>query len=383
MSFIHNEAAAGFVLVVAAVLAIIVFNIDPLRPHYIQVFSTQVNIGYGDLSLSKPFLLWINDGLMAIFFLLIGLELKREVLEGHLSSSEQIILPAFSAIGGMVAPALIYLWINGSNVELIQGWAIPAATDIAFALGALSIVGRSVPISLKIFLLALATLDDLGAIIVIALFYTPQISWEALAYTGVAVSCLILLNRIRADRTWYYLVTGAALWFWLLKSGVHATLAGVILGLSIPLRDRNGRLLLYALEQRLHTVVKFLILPIFAFANTGIPIASLSPVNAVEALPLGIAAGLTIGKPAGILFMCWVAVRLGFSGLPQGCNWIHILGVGFIAGIGFTMSLFIGSLAFPSETLAPSVRVGVIYGSLLSSAIGLLVLKTARKQDER
>ena len=377
--FLQSGAAAGLILAGAALFAILISNIEALSPFYRDILQAPLRVGLADAELSKPLLLWINDGLMAVFFLLVGLELKREVLEGNLSSRDQIILPAIAAAGGMAVPALVYLLFNGGDPVLLRGWAVPAATDIAFALGALSLAGRSVPVSLKVFLLTLATLDDLGAIIIIAAFYTSQISTVALALAAIAVVILVVLNRVRYSSAGLYMIMGAILWVCVLESGVHATLAGVILGLSIPLSRKDGTPFLGSIEHALSPHVKFMILPLFAFANAGLPLADLMPERALEPLPFGIAAGLTLGKPIGVLGACWIAVRLGLASLPNGTNWLHILGVGLLAGIGFTMSLFIGSLAFVTEEHLTAVRVGVIYGSLLSGCAGVIVLLVASR----
>lgn len=315
---------------------------------------------------------------MAVFFFLVGLEIKREVLEGNLSERDQIILPAVAAAGGMAAPALIFAWFNWGE-PTIAGWAIPAATDIAFALGALSLLGSRVPPSLKVFLLTLATLDDLGAIIVIALFYTSNISLAGLA---VALACLLVLiafNRMRVDRLAPYLIVGLIMWVCVLKSGVHATLAGVLLALTIPLRRNDRAPLISAIEEQLHPYVKFLILPVFAFANAGVPLENFSPASLLEPLPLGIAAGLVAGKPAGILFAIALAVMLGLTKpMPRG-SWANMAGVSCLAGIGFTMSLFIGGLAFSAGQM-DYVRIGVIVGSILSLVIGLAILFAANRK---
>lgn len=381
VAFLRGDTAPGLILAATAVLAIALFNYAPVNPYYRDALQAPLSVGFADAELSKPLLLWINDGLMALFFLLVGLELKRELLEGNLSSRDQIVLPALAAIGGMAAPALIYLLINGGDPVLQRGWAIPAATDIAFALGALSLLGRRVPVSLKVFLLTLATLDDLGAIVVIALFYTAQISMTALTLAGFAVAVLLVLNRLNYSRTGLYAIVGGALWLCVLESGVHATLAGVILGLSIPLRRKDGTPFLEMMEHSLLPYVKFLILPLFAFANAGLPIADLAPARALEPLPLGIGAGLVLGKPLGVVGVCWLAVRLRLAILPEACSWLHVAGVGFLAGVGFTMSLFIGSLAFSAPEHLTAVRVGVLYGSVLASVVGLILLLAASRKE--
>ena len=302
------------------------------------------------------------------------------MLDGHLASRDQVILPAIAAIGGMVAPSLIYAYFNWHDPALLRGWAIPAATDIAFALGVLALLGDRVPLTLKIFLLTLATLDDLLAILVIAFFYTEQVSLTQLALAALSLAGLVALNRMKVSRVAPYIFIGIALWIFVLKSGVHATLAGVALGLMIPLKRRDGSAFVHALEEALHPYVKFAILPIFAFANAGLPLDGFALSKLAESLPLGIAAGLALGKPLGILLMAGAAVLLGVARLPERCNWLHIAGVGCLAGIGFTMSLFIGSLAFDdAPDYLSKVRVGVIAGSLASLAAGLVVLGLASR----
>jgi len=379
-AFIHHESTAGLILAAAALLAIVIYNSDALRPLYESALQTKLTLAYGAFGLSKPLLLWINDGLMAVFFFLVGLEIKRELLEGNLSSRDQIVLPALAALGGMAAPALIYAYFNAGDAVLMRGWAIPAATDIAFALGALSLAGNRVPPALKVFLLTLATLDDLGAIIIIALFYTSDLSSLALILAGAALALLVIFNRLHVSRTAIYMVTGIALWVFVLKSGVHATLAGVALGLAIPLQRRNGEPFVPALEEALHPWVSFLILPLFAFANAGIPLDGFRLDQLSQPLPLGIAAGLAAGKPLGIIVVSLAAVATGLARLPDQCRWIHMLGVGCLAGIGFTMSLFIGSLAFDGPELTTAVRAGVIAGSVVSTILGISILTFAARR---
>ena len=313
---------------------------------------------------------------MAIFFFLVGLELKREVLEGNLSSRDQIVLPVLAAVGGIAVPALIYLCFNAGNGDLLRGWAIPAATDIAFALGALSLAGSRVPASLKVFLLTLATLDDLGAILIIAIFYTANLSVTALGLAALVLLMLFILNRMQVSRIAPYIFAGVALWFFVFESGVHATLAGVALAMMIPLNRADGSSFIHAIEEALHPFVKFLILPLFAFTNAGIPLDGFSVASLLESVPLGIAAGLVIGKPIGILATIFLAVRLGLARLPENCNWRQMTAVGCLAGIGFTMSLFIGSLAFNAPALEISVRAGVITGSVISTILGIAILLT-------
>jgi NhaA family Na+:H+ antiporter len=372
LRFINHEATAGLILVVAAAAALVVTNISYAND-YENFLALPVSAHIGPFGLDKTLIHWINDGLMAIFFFLVGLEIKREVLQGNLSSREQITLPAMAALGGMVVPALIYAYFNWGTSS-IGGWAIPAATDIAFALGALALLGTRIPLSLKVFLLTLATLDDLGAIIIIALFYTSDLSLTGLSLAGIAFACLLVLNRLRIDRTAPYIFLGFAMWVFVLKSGVHATLAGVALAMTIPLLRRDGSSFIHALEEGLHPYVKFLILPLFAFANAGIPLGGLSVDALTSSLPLGIAAGLLLGKPLGILLAVAACVSLGFAKLPERATWTHVIGVGCLAGIGFTMSLFIGTLAFDRPTQIDAVRVGVIAGSIVSTLLGLMIL---------
>jgi NhaA family Na+:H+ antiporter len=371
--FINHEATAGLILVVAAALALIVTNVG-YADFYDHFLELPVSIRIGGIGLDKTLVHWINDGLMAIFFFLVGLEIKREVLQGNLSSREQITLPAMAALGGMLAPALIYVFFNRGNPETLQGWAIPAATDIAFALGALALVGSRVPLSLKVFLLTLATLDDLGAIVIIAIFYTSNLSLVGLGLAGIAFALLIVLNRLRIDRTAPYIFLGFTMWVFVLKSGVHATLAGVALAMTIPLLRRDGSNFIHALEEGLHPYVKFLILPLFAFANAGIPLAGLSMDSLTAPLPLGIAMGLVAGKPLGIALAVFLCVSLGLAKLPERATWPHMIGVGCLAGIGFTMSLFIGTLAFNTPAQIDAVRLGVIAGSVVSTILGLMIL---------
>jgi NhaA family Na+:H+ antiporter len=329
--------------------------------------------------ISKPLLLWINDGLMAIFFLLVGLEIKREVVEGELSSVRKAALPAIAAAGGMAVPALMYAVLNWGDPQTMRGWAIPTATDIAFAVGVLALMGDRVPASLKIFLLALAILDDLGAIVIIAFFYTDNLSALSLALAAVALGGLIALNRAGVTRRAAYVVFGVFLWVCVLKSGVHATLAGVALALAIPLdaRDAHGESPLRSLEHSLHPWVSYAILPLFAFANAGVSLSGISLASLMEPLPLGIAAGLFVGKQAGVMGAAWIAVRVRAVTLPDGVTWQHFYGTALLTGIGFTMSLFIGTLAFDDPAFANSVRIGVLGGSLLSALAGALVLWSA------
>ncbi len=372
-TFIDHEATGGLLLALAAFMAIILVNVG-LNSTYHAVLEQRVSIGIGVFTLEKSLHHFINDGLMAIFFFLVGLEIKREVLEGHLSTPSQIMLPASAALGGILVPSGLYAWLNWGNAATIGGWAIPAATDIAFALGALALAGNRVPLSLKVFLLTLATFDDLAAIIIIALFYAANLSALALAGAAVCLAVLFAMNLSDVGRKAAYIFVGLTLWLCVLKSGVHATLAGVALGLLIPLKRNDGTSPLHELEHTLHPYVKWAILPLFAFANAGIQLDGFSVANISQSVPLGIVAGLVIGKPVGILLTVGVLDLTGLAKRPDGATWRDITGVACLAGIGFTMSLFIGSLAFTDPGLEAQVRVGVVVASLLSMALGLAVL---------
>ena len=371
--FINHEASSGVFLLLAAALALALDN-SPLAWLYDGLLTTPVSVQIGALALDKPLLLWINDGLMAVFFFLVGLEIKREVLQGQLSSRDRIALPGIAALGGMAIPALIYLLTTGGDPALIDGWAIPAATDIAFALGILALLGSRVPLALKIFLLALAIIDDLGAIVIIALFYTAQLSPVMLLGAGGALALLVILNLIGVRKLTPYMLLGIVMWVFVLKSGVHATLAGVALALTIPLTTREGEGPLERLEHALHPWVAFMVMPVFAFANAGVPLAGLNLEMLMQPLTLGIALGLCIGKPVGIFASVWLAVKTGIARLPDEVNWAQIFGVSALAGIGFTMSLFIGTLAFESPESAAGVRLGVLGGSFISALVGLALL---------
>ena len=377
-AFFQHEAAGGIVLMAAAVLALALDN-SPLSTLYDALLGTPVVVQVGALAINKPLLLWINDGLMAVFFFLVGLEIKREIIEGRLSSWQKASLPVVAAIGGMLVPALIYVALNAGDPEALRGWAIPAATDIAFALGVLALLGSRVPPELKVFLLALAIIDDLGAIIIIALFYTSELSVSVLVIAAVGMAVLGFLNMRGVTRLSPYLVTGLIIWVCVLKSGVHATLAGVIIALFIPLRaiDSEGHSPLKKVEHGLAPWVAFGVMPVFAFANAGVALGGLSPSDLLAGIPLGIAAGLFIGKQIGIVGFVWVGVKLGIARLPEGTTWMQVYGVALLAGIGFTMSLFIGTLAFADPTHAAAVRIGVLAGSILSGLLGYAVLRAS------
>lgn len=376
--FLALESAGGLVLMAAAVLALVVAN-SPLARAYEAFLDVPVQVRVGALDIAKPLLLWINDGLMAVFFLLVGMELKREVVEGHLSSLRQASLPAFAALGGMLAPAAIYAAINRGDAAALKGWAIPMATDIAFALGVVALLGSRVPAALKALLLSIAIFDDLGAIVVIAAFYTAGLSVVSLAVAAGLIVGLAILNRSGVTRPAAYLVLGVPLWVAMLKSGVHATLAGVIVALFIPLRgkDESAGAPLRHLEHALHPWVAFGVLPVFAFANAGVPLAGLSPSDALHPIPLGIIAGLFLGKPIGIVLLCLIAVRLGLAALPAGVGWGPVAATGVLCGIGFTMSLFIASLAFEAGPAGPQGldRLGILIGSFASGVVGYLLLR--------
>ncbi|MCR9072841.1 MAG: Na+/H+ antiporter NhaA [Alphaproteobacteria bacterium] len=385
-ALLHHEATPGVLLALAAVVALIANN-SVLTGLYDRLLLATVSVTVEGVGIEKPLLLWINDGLMAIFFFLVGLEIKREMMEGKLSSLRAASLPALGAVGGMVVPALIFVAINAGTPANLDGWAIPAATDIAFALGALALIGSRAPASLKVFLLALAVLDDLGAIVVIALFYTSNLSVGALGVAGAGIAVLIAMNLLGVRRIGLYIVVGLVIWVAVLKSGVHATLAGVVVALTVPLRGadgaaQDGKSPLEVLEHVLHPWVAFMILPLFAFANAGVPLTGLSVDDLIAPLPLGIAAGLVIGKPVGILGACWIAVRMGWASLPDGVDWLKLYGVSQLAGIGFTMSLFIGTLAFSDPAAQSAVRIGVLGGTVLSMVFGMAVLAWAVRRQE-
>lgn len=379
-NFLRFESAGGILLVGAAAFAIVLAN-SPLAGWYSQLLEVPVAIRIGAFEIFKPLLLWINDGLMAVFFFLVGLELKREILEGGLARPAQASLPAFAALGGMAIPALIYAWLNWHDPVTLNGWAIPAATDIAFALGVLLLLGKQVPTALKVFLMTLAILDDLGAIVIIAIFYTADLSLTSLVVALSALTVLIVMNRRGVMSVPAYLFVGLVMWASVLKSGVHATLAGVALATVIPMRDRADpkRSPLRELEHDLHPPVAYVILPLFAFANAGVSLAGVKLATLLEPVPLGIAAGLFLGKQLGVFLASWLAVKLGLAALPKGVSWAQLYGVAILCGIGFTMSLFIGSLAFEhaGQEHGASVRLGILAGSLLSAAVGYGVLRLA------
>jgi len=376
--FLKLESAGGVVLVLAGLAAMIAAN-TALAPWYHALLEVPIRVQVGNFALDKSLLIWINDLLMAIFFLLVGLEIKREVVTGELSDGAKVALPAIAALGGMLVPAAIYAWINQGDPIGIRGWAIPSATDIAFALGVLSLFGPRVPIGLKVFLMTLAVLDDLGAIVIIAFFFTGTLSVPALVGAGLALASLVVLNRLGVLRIAPYILVGAALWLCVLKSGVHATLAGVVTALCIPARDPKNPAHppLKVLEHALHPWVAFGIVPLFAFANAGVNLHGLGLRDLLQPIPLGIALGLFVGKQAGVFGFAWLAVKLGVARLPSGVRFRHIYGTSLLCGIGFTMSLFIGMLAFENNAAGEVIvtdRLGILVGTLLSAVAGYLVL---------
>jgi NhaA family Na+:H+ antiporter len=376
--FLRLEAASGILLLAAAVLAMVAEN-SAMNVYYEALLGIPVAIHVGEFAIAKPLLLWINDGLMAIFFFLIGLEIKREYLDGELSDPSRIVLPSIAAIGGMAVPAAIYSFINWDDPMAMKGWAIPTATDIAFALGVLALLGNRVPYALKLFLMTLAIVDDLGAIIIIALFYTADLSLTSLAVACGAIVSLFLMNRRGVISLAPYLLVGLVLWAAVLKSGVHATLAGVITALFIPYRKAPGepKTQLEILEDDLHPAVAYGVLPLFAFANTGVALEGITLQSFLHNIPLGIAAGLFIGNQVGVFGLSWLAIKTGLAKLPQGASWLQLYGVALLCGIGFTMSLFISSLAFEQggHAIAVDDRLGILLGSFLSGVMGYLVLR--------
>jgi Na+:H+ antiporter, NhaA family len=389
--FMQTEAAGGIVLMITALIALIWSN-SPAAASYNHLL--EIHLGFnieGVGKLEKSLLHWINDGLMAIFFLLVGLEIKRELLVGELSSIKKSALPLITALGGMAIPALIYAGLNADSPETLNGWAIPAATDIAFALGILALLGSRAPAALKIFLLALAIIDDLGAIVIIALFYTAEVKMEALAVAAATLAILAALNLTGVKRLTPYMILGFILWVAVLKSGIHATLAGVALAFCIPLKaklDQDTLAIakhaspLESLEHSLHSFVAFGVLPIFAFANAGVSLAGIEPSALLEPVPLGIMLGLFLGKQLGVMGFGFAAVKLRMASLPDGVSWAQFYGVSLLAGIGFTMSLFIGNLAFADATYATDVRLGVLSGSILSALVGFAVLRLLARKAE-
>jgi len=384
--FIKKESSAGILLIFVTLLALALKN-SFLSEYYSAFLATPVEVRFADLHIAKPLLLWINDGLMAIFFLLIGLEVKREFLEGELSSVSQVALPGIAAIGGMVVPAFFYIYINIDDATAMRGWAIPTATDIAFALGILAMLGKRVPLSLKVFLMALAIIDDLGAIVIIALFYTVELSTLSIVIAAIALSTLVLMNRLGVAKKAAYIIVGIVLWVSVLKSGVHATLAGVALAFTIPLncKDEKGNQCSMSkqMEKDLHYWVAFFILPLFAFVNAGVDLRNVSLDQMTTGVPLGIMAGLFIGKQLGVFGFSWVAIKLGLAKIPDKSTWLQLYGVSILTGIGFTMSLFVDSLAFTDGNLYQQAdKLAVLVASFAAGLAGYLVLRAAKVSVE-
>ncbi len=375
--FLALESAGGIFLFVAACVALILAN-SRFSSLYTNLLDLPLSIRAGGLAIEKPLLLWVNDGLMAIFFLLVGLEVKREAAEGELSNLSNAAMPAIAALGGMAGPALVYVAFNWGDSPSLRGWAIPTATDIAFALGVLALLGARAPPALKIFLLALAIIDDLGAILIIAVFYTADLSLAALALAGIGVAALVLFNMAGVSRRAPYLLVGTFLWACVLKSGIHATLAGVAVGLSIPMRA-GERSPLGEFEHDLHPWVIYGVLPAFAFCNAGLRLTDIAVADLLHPVQIGVALGLLVGKPLGVFGAIWAATRLRLAALPNGVDWLHIYGVALLTGVGFTMSLFIGTLAFPAAGYNIDVRVAVLTASVLSAICGTVVLYAASR----
>ena len=379
---IQHNAFSGILLVLAAILAMVIAN-SPLSTFYKGFLDIPVAVQFADFEIAKPLLLWINDGLMAIFFFLVGLEVKREIMEGHLSSPSQIILPGVAAIGGIAVPALFYVFFNYQDPEAIKGWAVPSATDIAFALGVFSLFSKQVPLSLKMFLLSVAIFDDIGAIAIIALFYSQDLSTLSLIVACVGLVALFILNRCNVRYQSAYIIIGIVVWAAVLKSGVHATLAGFALALFIPLKVKNedGNPMLLNMEHGVQPWVAFAILPIFAFANAGVELTNITFNDLLHPVTLGVIAGLFFGKQIGIFGACWLAIKLGLTKLPEGANWIQLYAVSVLCGIGFTMSLFIGSLAFENVDVQyfNQIKLGVLISSLLAALFGGWLLNMSKK----
>ena len=375
--FFKHEAAGGVVLGIATLAALAMSN-SPWRDLYTEFTRIPGTVDIGGLVvISKPLVLWVNDLWMAVFFFVVGLEIKREFLEGELATASQAILPAAAALGGMVAPACIYVLFNLGDATAQRGWAIPAATDIAFALGIVMLLGSRVPASLKVFLTAVAIIDDLGAIVVIAVFYTENLSLAVLGLAVAGVACLLILNRAGVRRADLYIVIGLAIWVCVLKSGIHATLAGVLTALAIPMKNRDGSPLAGALEHALHPWVAFVVLPMFAFSNAGVSLAGLTPESLLDSVTLGIAAGLVVGKAIGVFGTTWFMIRMGLAAAPAGATLRQLFGVCVLCGIGFTMSLFIGALAFEGlhTDFETQLKIGVLAGSLIAGTLGVLILR--------
>lgn len=381
-TFIKRESSAGIVLIFVTIIALLLQN-SGLSELYSNFLHTHVEIRFGNLQIAKPLLLWVNDGLMAIFFFLIGLEVKREVMEGHLSSLDQITLPGVAALGGMVVPALVFIIFNQGESFAMKGWAIPTATDIAFALGVLSLLGNRCPFSLKAFLLALAIIDDLGAIVIIALFYTVELSAVSIFIASIALATLFAMNRLGVASKAAYILVGIVLWISVLKSGVHATLAGVALAFMVPLTSKGSDGKTFSMskemEHGLHYWVAFMILPLFAFVNAGVDLRGISFEEMLNPVPMGIMLGLFIGKQLGVFGFSWLAIKSGFAHLPKDSNWQQLYGISILTGIGFTMSLFVDSLAYnDTQIYHYTDKLAILLGSFLSGIVGYYVLKSSK-----
>ena len=380
--FLKLESAGGILLLFSAAVAMLLAN-SPLSSQYNDFLNLPVSLQIGSFSINKTLIHWINDGFMAVFFVLVGMEVKKELFEGALSSYQQAIFPAIAAVGGMIVPALVYWFIAKQDPSLANGWAIPMATDIAFALGIMALLSKQVPLPLKIFLLALAIIDDLGAIVVIALFFSHELSVQALIFSGISILTLVLLNRFRVSALCAYMVVGAILWASVLKSGVHATLAGVIIGFCIPLKGKKGERPLHDFEHILAPWSSFVILPLFAFANAGVSFDGIDVSMISSPLLLAIACGLIIGKPVGVFGFSYISVKLGLAKLPDGIKFKQIFAVAVLCGIGFTMSMFLASLAFDAdagESVSTLSRLGILLGSTVSATLGYLFLKQTTKR---
>jgi len=385
--FLKLESASGILLIGAMALAMIMNNNSVLDDLYQGFIKTPIAVQIGALIIDKPLLLWVNDGLMALFFFTVGLELKREILEGELSKLSQVALPLAGALGGMLVPALIYAGLNHQDPVLLRGWAIPAATDIAFALGILMLLGKRVPNSLKIFLITLAVFDDVGAIIIIAIFYTHELSYVSLIVAACSILVLVMMNLLRVTRISAYAIVGLVLWVSVLKSGVHATLATVIMAFTIPLRTNkpSERSPLHQLESDLHPMVAYFVLPVFAFANAGVNLGNLSVDSLTHPVPIGVALGLFLGKQLGVFSFAWLAIKTGIASKSKDISWLSLYGVAVLCGIGFTMSLFIGTLAFSAGDLPTNIdeRLGILLGSVFSAIGGYFLLRYSLKRDRK
>lgn len=373
-TFVKHESFSGVLLIIATILAL-VFQNGILSHFYQEILRSEFSVGFREFTLAKPLILWVNDGLMAVFFFVVGLELKREIVEGELSNPRQIALPIIGALGGVICPALIFWGFNYNDEFAIRGWAIPTATDIAFALGVLMLLGNRVPSSLKIFLLTLAIIDDLCAIVIIALFYTTELSTTSLGISFICLIILFILNRLKVNKKSIFLLFTLILWFSVLKSGVHATIAGVLAAFFIPMRDSAGTSMLKDLEKDLHGVTSYFILPIFAFVNAGVSLAGVDPKQLINSVGMGIFFGLFFGKQFGVFLFSFIFIKLGFAKLPEGSNWLQFYGVCILTGIGFTMSLFVGALAYnDSPVFYHADKLAILLASFVAGVVGYIYL---------